>query len=67
LTAEKVGKKIVNVGHSPYEGLAGNKTNPKRVSEVTRVLTAQRKKIESSLTKDNELKKIIEKYRGDNK
>lgn len=66
LATEKIGKKIVNVGHSPYEGLAGNKTNPKRVTEATRVLAEQRRKIENSLASDSALKKIIQKYRGDN-
>jgi|TARA_R110001599_G_scaffold67157_1_gene189805 hypothetical protein len=62
LQQQVIDKKLVRVGHSPYEGKAGNKTNPKRVAEVTNILAAQRKKIEK-LPFNMELNQIIEKFR----
>ena len=65
LQGEKIGKKFVNVGQSPYEGIAGNKTNPKRVKEAYNVLVSQRQKIKNAISSDVFLKTIIEKYKGD--
>ena len=62
LQQQVIDKKLVRVGHSPYEGKAGNKTNRKRVAEVTNILAAQRKKIEN-LPFNMELNQIIEKFR----
>lgn len=65
LKAAKYNNKIIEVGHSPYEGIAGNKTNPNRVTEAKKVLLEQRNKIINSISTDQKLKEIIEKYKGD--
>jgi len=70
LRAEKVryGGKDIDVlpGHSPYEGIQGNKTNPKRMKSLMNILNKQRLIISEAAQgpqADTTLIRIIEKYK----